>query len=363
MKFNNYVEAYLRNFKNAKEEWNYEDGCVLTGAIFLYKATNNQIYRDFLLKYVDSYIDEEGNIKGYIKDSYNIDDINTGKVLFFAYEQTKNEKYRKAIELLMNQLRNHPRTKSRNFWHKEIYPNQIWLDGLYMAQPFYMTYDTMFGNKENYSDIIEQFKNVRTYLYDDKKLLYYHAYDEAKIQPWADKETGHSPNFWLRAMGWYLMALIDTMEELAVEASAENVQLEVLFQEAIIGILKYQDTKSKLFFQVIDRPEVEGNYLETSGSAMVAYAILKACSMEVLQKEEYQKIGEDILFALIDSKLIEEDGMLMLKDICSVAGLGPGTARDGSVAYYLSEPVVCDDQKGTGAFMMAYARMLMLKQE
>lgn len=363
MKFERYISSYLTDYQNAKTDWNYEDGCVLMGTVLLYKVTNDEYYKNFIINYMKKFINEDGSINHYEKEHYNIDGINTGKILFFLYEETKEEKYRLAIEVLMNQLRSHPRTKSNNFWHKNIYPNQVWLDGLYMAQPFYMAYETKFNQKKNYNDIIDQYKNVRNYLFNEDKMLYYHGYDEARLQPWADKETGLSQNFWLRAMGWYLMALIDTMDEMSEEIFEQYKVLEQLFKEGVKGILLYQDKESKLFYQLIDKADIDENYLETSGSAMVAYAILKGCYLGVLQKDKYQEIGEEIVTSLIDNKLLEIDGTLKLTGICSVAGLGPGNTRDGSVEYYLSEPVVSEDQKGVGAFMMAYAQMLLLKND
>lgn len=370
-----YINKYITNYKKSYEldyksqftkkqtdEWNYEDGCVLIGAWQLYEVTNDEQYRNFILNYVKQAINEDGTIKGFKENEYNLDFISTGRILFFAYEQTKQEKYKKATEVLMSQLNNQPRTKSGNFWHKNIYPNQVWLDGLYMAQPFYMTYDTKFGGKKHYNDIINQFKNVRKFLYDDKKGLYYHAYDEAKVQIWADKETGLSPNFWLRSMGWYLMALIDTMDAMSEEVFDQYKLLEGLFKEAIRGILAYQDEETKLFYQVIDRGDIKENYIETSGSAMIAYAILKGCYMEALSREKYGVIGEQIFNALIKEKLKEVNGKVCLTDCCSVAGLGPKDERDGSIEYYLSEPIVCDEPKAVGVLMMAYAQMLKLQE-
>lgn len=355
-----FIKSYLDTYQNYKEYWNYEDGCVLIGCVKLYKATGDVYYKNFVLRYMEDFIAPDGSIKGFDKEKYNIDSINTGKVLYFAYEETKDEKYHNAIDLLMEQLKTHPRTKCGNFWHKKIYPNQIWLDGLYMAQPFYMAFETKFNQKENYSDIINQFENVRKYMYNKEKGLYYHAYDEAGIQCWADKVTGLSPNFWLRSMGWYLMALIDTLEEISIEIFEQYRTLERILKEAVKGILQYQDKESKLFYQVIDKSEIEGNYLETSGSVMIAYAIMKSCRKGVLLKEKYQATGEEIFLKLVEEKLVEVQGRLILNGICSVAGLGPKNERDGSIEYYLSEKVVCNDPKGVGAFMMAYAEWLML---
>ena len=363
-----YKESYVTNFNSSfthkqEDKWNYEDGCVLMGALQLYEATKEDHYKKFIINYLDNAIADDGIIKGYEESLYNIDSVAPGKVLFFAYEQTGHEKYRKAIEALMNQLRNHPRTQCGNFWHKNIYPNQIWLDGLYMAQPFYMSYETKFNNKENYKDIIDQFKNVRKYIYNETKGLYYHAYDEARVQMWADKETGLSPNFWIRSMGWYLMAIIDTIDQMSKEASEGYQYLVDLLNEAIEGILQYQDEKTKMFYQVIDRADVPNNYLETSGTSMVAYAVMKGARLGALETQKYGKIGKEIFESLIKEKLIEEDGALALTGICAVAGLGPKDTRDGSVEYYLSEPIVSNEQKAVGATMMAYAQFLMLKDE
>ena len=358
-----YIENFLSSYQHYQTYWNYEDGCVLMGCKQLYEATQDKVYLDFILQYLEQVIEPDGNINNYELGKYNIDSINSGKVLFTAYEITKEEKYKSAIEFIMNQLREHPRTESGNFYHKQIYPKQIWLDGVYMALPFYMEYETKYDGKEHYNDILNQVENVRKFLYDEEKTLYYHAYDEARVQLWADKVTGCSPNFWLRSMGWYLMALVDIMEAMSQEIYEQYRRYEELLKEAVTGILKYQDPDTKLFYQVIDRADVKENYTETSGSAMIAYAIIKGCRLHVLSAEKYAPIGEEVLQALIRHKLLITNQEAHLTDICQVAGLGPGEARDGSVEYYLSEPRVSDDSKGVGPFMMAYAQSLLFTQE
>lgn len=365
MNVKNYIDTYLSEFiKNRHKDfrWKYEDGCILSGCEQLYKVTGDSFYKHIIVTYMEDYIKNDGTILTYDKASYNIDNINPGKVLFFLYEETKQEKYRRAIENLMDQLREHPRTFCGNFWHKQIYPYQIWLDGLYMAQPFYLLYETTFNHNENISDIINQFQNVRTYLFDDEKQLYYHGYDEAKTQKWADKVTGKSPNFWVRAEGWYVMALVDTIEILIRKGVMNSVNLEhnlaELLKEAIDGLLQYQDKQSKMFYQLIDRSDLEENYLETSGSAMIAYSILKGSNLKVLPKN-YREIGKEILDGIVKEKLIENKDGSKLTGICRVAGLGPGDARDGSVTYYFSEDIVADDLKGVGAFMMAYGQSIL----
>lgn len=358
-----FITEYLNNFTIKKIEWNYEDGCILMGCVHLYQVTKNRKYRDFVLTYLDHFISEDGEIKGYNLETYNIDSINTGKILFYAYDWTKEEKYKKGIEQLLKQLNTHPRTDTGSFWHKNIYPNQVWLDGLYMAQPFLMMGETRFGKNGYTTDIINQFQNVRNHMYNEEKKLYYHGYDESKTVFWADREKGTSPNFWLRSIGWYLMALIDVIEEIEKSKENEISILSGLFKEAVGGVLLYQDVESKLFYQIPDQPDIVGNYLETSGSSMVAYSIIKGVSLGILPNETYKKIGNDMIIAITNKMIIKEKNVLKLSGICSVAGLGPQSdkRRDGSVAYYLSEPIAMDDPKGVGAYMMAYANWLHMK--
>jgi unsaturated rhamnogalacturonyl hydrolase len=359
-KADKFIKEYFDRFASVKNnKWNYADGCALKGAMMMYEVTGEDYFKNLVIDYLKHYINEDGTINFYKQEDYNIDNISTGNVLFFAYNITGHNKYRKAIEILMEQLRNQPRTKTGNFWHKKIYPEQVWIDGLYMGQVFYINYETQYGGKEHYNDIVNQFKNVRKYIYNNEKGLYYHACDMAKQQPWADKETGLSPNFWLRAMGWYLMALIDTMAVMEQSVYEYYRDLGDLFKEALKGILKYQDKESGLFYQVIDKADVRGNYLETSGSAMIAYSMFKACRMKVILADKYEENAMKILNTLIDTRIEEVDGCLKLGGTCNVAGLSD--TRDGSVEYYLSEPIVYDDHKGVGPLIMAYAESLRIK--
>lgn len=362
-------KTYLKNYKGLEEylveingemvfEWNYEDGCLLLGAARMHRVLGDDYFKEYIVKFVSPYIDQQGNIKSYIKGEYNLDFINAGKLFYYLYDETGEDKYRLASETLMEQLRNQPRLKIGNFWHKLIYPFQVWLDGLYMAQPFYMEYENRFNGRRNYRDILAQFNTVREYLYDQKSGLYHHAYDEYKERKWADQETGLSPNFWLRSIGWYLMALIDTYELATEELYEYKARLGELLREALQGVLQYQDPASKLFYQLIALPEMAGNYLETSGSLMVSYAILKGCRLGALLSEKYLAAGMDIFEEITKQKLYEKDGMVHLRDTCAVAGLGPRHERDGSAAYYLSEPVVDDDPKGMGVFMMTYCEYI-----
>ncbi len=355
-----YIKEYLANYAPYKNYWNYEDGCVYKACADLYRATGDAAYRDFTLGHMAELVQPDGSIPSFDVSRYNIDSINCGKALYFALDETGDERYRKAIDFHMERLLSHPRCGCGNFWHKESYPYQVWLDGLYMAQPFYMEYEHRFGGKARLQDITAQFRNVRRYLFNAEKGLNYHAWDEKRVQPWCDRETGLSPNFWLRSTGWYLMALVDCIGLCSEELYEHYRALVDIFRESVRGVLRYQSPEDHLFCQVIDRGEVEGNYTETSGSAMIAYALLKGVRLGVLNPERYGPIGRQVMEALVAFKLKPNaEGKAELTDICKVAGLGPGEQRDGSVAYYLSEPRVSDDSKGVGPFMMAWAEYLL----
>lgn len=337
-------------------KWNYIDGCMIKAILEMYYNTNEKKYVNFADTFIDYYINDDGSIKGYSKADFNIDSINEGKVLFDLFELTKKEKYRKAIDVLYQQLQEHPRTKSNNFWHKLIYPNQIWLDGLYMAQPFYMEYETKYNGYKNYKDIYQQIMNVRKLMFNEEKKLYYHGYDESREMFWCNKETGLSKNFWVRSMGWYVMSLVDVLEKMDNQMFYEYRQIIDVLREAIDGLLQYQDN-SGMFYQVIDQKEKAGNYLETSGSAMIAYAILKSVRLEYLPNN-YRKYGVNCFNGIKDKYLNIENGTLSLGGICLVAGLGGKQMRDGSYDYYISEPVVLNDAKGVGPFLLAYTEMI-----
>lgn len=346
-----------------KPVWNYIDGCMMSSLIEMYKTTKNKKYIDFVIKFVDYYVFEDGTIRGYDPLKYSTDDVCESRILFDLYDLTKNEKYSKAIELTYSQVKTHPRTKEGNFWHKKIYPNQVWLDGLYMMQPFYTRYQTL-RNKKDYADIVHQFQNVRKIMFDEKAKLYYHGYDSTKTMFWANKETGLSQNFWLRSIGWFTVGLVDVLDYMDEQMYDEYHSIKALLKEAIDGILQYQDKESKMFWQVPNYPNREGNYLEISGSSMIAYAILKGVRLEALP-ERYLQIGEDIFHGICKKYLsVKADGDLNLGGICLVAGLGPenNLRRNGSYEYYISEPVVENDAKGVGPLIMAYTEMMKVEK-
>ena len=339
-----------------KPSWNYIDGCMITALLCASDITGETKYADFAENFIDYYVFDDGTIRGYSKEKYNLDDVNEGKVLFELYEKTGKEKYKKAIFLLESQLEEQPRTVTGNFWHKQIYPNQIWLDGLYMGQVFSTLFKKYFGNKD-YSDVVNQFKNVRKLMFDENKKLYYHGCDCSKTAFWADKETGCSKNFWLRAIGWFTISLIDNIDYIDDESA--KAELIRIFAEAIDGISQYADAETGMYYQVVDQGGREGNYLETSGSSMIAYAMMKGARLGVIDKK-YAEMGRKTFDGICKKYLsISENGDLNLGGICLVAGLGPedNKRRDGTFEYYISEPVVENDAKGVAPFVLCYTEV------
>jgi len=337
-------------------KWNYIDGCMIKAIIELYHITDLEKYLSFADEFIDFYVTDEGSIKTYSIDEYNIDQINEGKVLFDLYELTGKEKYRKAIDTLYMQIKTHPRTNEGNFWHKNIYPHQVWLDGLYMGQPFYMAYETKFNGFKKYKDIFTQFINVEKNMKDSETGLYYHAYDSSKTMFWCNPKTGLSQNFWGRALGWFLMALIDVIEIMDEQMFFEYKYLMDMFKDLVDALINVQ-SPSGMWYQVVDKPETEGNYLETSASAIMAYGILKGVRLDVLP-ERYKEYGLKAFDDICNRYLSEDNGRLSLGGICLVAGLGGPNKRDGSVSYYLSEPIVKDDAKGVAPFLMCFNEIM-----
>lgn len=345
-----------------KSGWDYIDGCMVMALLEIYDTSKDKKYLEFCDYYEDYRIHDDGSIDGYSKETYNIDEINGGKNLFTLYELTGKEKYRRALDTLYEQLKEQPRTKEGSFWHKKIYPNQIWLDGLYMGQPFYMEYEVKFNASRNIADIYTQFETVYNLMRDPVTGLYYHGYDSSRSAFWADKQTGLSRNFWLRSLGWYSMAMLDTLNKAGDRGSAQWNKLKSNFIELMEAMLRFQD-ESGMWYQVPNFPGRGENYLETSGSAIMAYSMLKGARTGILSDAKFLEAGRRAFEGICDRYLKTEGGTLSLGGICLVAGLGPEDKprRDGSFDYYMSEPVVQDDAKGVGPFILAYNEYKLLK--
>ncbi len=353
---NNFIElfpdtiAYKNELKSYK--WNYEQGLMYEAFYKMWKHTGDKKYFDYMKKNIDYYIESNGTIKTYKLSDFNIDNIAPGRTLLRLYSEVKSEKYKKAADTLREQLRLHPRTTEGGFWHKKIYPYQMWLDGLYMGEPFYAMYSQMFDESISFDDIADQFIFIRNHLRDDVSGLYYHGWDESKQQKWADPITGRSPNYWGRAVGWYMMALVDVLDFFPLEHPRHKELLEI-FVNLSKSLKKYQDPKSKLWFQVIDKGNLGGNYLEASGSLMFIYSFAKGANMKYLDHDYFDIAKESFRSVIKNLVTTDSQGLIYLNNICAGAGLGGTPYRDGNFAYYVNETKRANDFKGYGPFILA----------
>jgi unsaturated rhamnogalacturonyl hydrolase len=340
----------VQNGKPAK--WSYDQGVVMEGMEAAWNRSANPVYFNYIQKYIDFYVKDDGNILTYNEDDFNIDNIKNGRSLLLLYKVTGKLKYLKAAARLRDQLQHQPSTSDGGFWHKKIYPSQMWLDGIYMAEPFYAEYAALMHEDTSFNNIARQFILMEHHARDPKTGLLYHGWDESKQQRWANRQTGVSPSFWDRAMGWYAMALVDVLDYFPANHPERTTLLAILKRTAA-SIQKYQDASSGLWYQVMDKATEKGNYKEASGSCMFVYALAKAARKGYLQAS-YLAVAQKGYKGII-KEFIEKDaaGYTNLKGTVSVAGLGGDPYRDGSYAYYLSEKVVTNDAKGVGAFILA----------
>jgi unsaturated rhamnogalacturonyl hydrolase len=335
-----------------KTSWVYETAVFLKGLEQVWRQTGDEKYFAYIKKIVDSYVEPDGNVKTYDLKEYNIDHVNPGKLLLTLYSVTQDEKYKKAAFLNMKQLETHPRTKEGGFWHKKIYPWQMWLDGIYMGAPFYAEFEKMFNRPEGFDDVANQIIFVANHTRDPVTGLFYHGWDESKQQKWADPVTGCSPNFWGRAVGWYAMGIVDVLDFMPSD-HPQREKILAIFRGLAKAVQKYQDEKTGLWYQVLDQGQREGNFLEASASAMFVFALAKALRHDYIEKE-YLPVVKKGYQGIIEHLIKEnDDGSIDLTQICQVAGLGGNPYRDGSYEYYISTPVVSNDLKGVGAFIMA----------
>jgi len=336
--------------------WAYEEGVVWKGLENCWYNTGNARYFKYIQHYIDRLVDKDGNILTYKIDDYNLDNIVCGRLLLLLYKTTGQEKYYKAASLLRRQLQDQPRTKEGSFWHKKKYTNQVWLDGLYMAQPFYAEWAATFHEDSLFNDIARQFILIEQHARDIRSGLLYHGWDEARQEKWADKATGHSPHFWARAMGWYGMALVDVLDYFPANHPGRKPLLSIL-QRYAAAVQKVQDPSTGLWWDILDKPGATGNYPESSASCMFVYTLAKATRMGYLSPSYL--VGAKKGYAAILKKFITMDAgdIPSLQGTVSVSGLGGQPYRDGSYAYYTSEKVVANDPKGVGAFLLAAGEM------
>lgn len=344
-------------------KWSYDLGVILKGMEGMWYRTGDVRYYNYIQNQIDFFVQNDGSIRTYKPDEYNIDHINNGKSVLFLYRVTEKEKYWKAASLLREQLKTHPRTNEGGFWHKKVYPYQMWLDGLYMGQPFYAEYALLAHEDSVFNDVANQFVWMEKHARDPKTGLLYHAWDESKQQQWADKTTGLSPNFWARAMGWYATALVDALEYFP-DNHPRKPELVAILNRLVNAVEKQQDKTTGLWYDVMayDGPGKEKNYFEASASSQFVYAIAKGVRKGYVpaSKIVIAKKGYD---GLVKQFIKEENGQTNLHGTVKVSGLGGKPYRDGSFAYYMSEPVIVNDPKGVGAFLLAANEMDLLSTQ
>jgi unsaturated rhamnogalacturonyl hydrolase len=341
----------------SQTKWSYDMGVVLKGFEGVWMNSGDVYYFNAIQQKMDFFVQPDGSIKGYELEEYNIDHVNNGKLVLLLYRVTGKEKYKKAAEHLRSQLKTHPRTNEGGFWHKKIYTNQMWLDGLYMGAPFYAEYAMLFHEDSAFNDIANQFIWMELHARDTKTGLLYHAWDESKQQQWANKATGTSPLFWARAMGWYADALVDALDYFPAQ-HPKRKELMAILNRLVNAIEKQQDPATGLWYDIMNYsgPGKEKNYFEASASCQFVYAVAKGVRKGYLPAVKIG-IAKKGYTGIVNKFIKEENGQTNLHGTVKVSGLGGKPYRDGSFAYYMSEPVIVNDPKGMGAFLLASTEM------
>ena len=317
-------------------------------------------YVEFAKTAIGSFLSEDGQIQTYNRNEFQLDSLNPGKTALALWRLTHEARYRNAAFVLHFQLVSQPRTYDGGFWHKQRYTNQMWLDGLYMASPFYAECGQVFGEAGDFNEAVTQIRLINQHTYDANTGLNFHGWDAERIQTWANPDTGCSSNFWGRAEGWYAMALVDVLDFLPAHHPARP-QIIAILQKTARGIVRWQDAPTGLWWQVMDQGSRPGNYREATASAMFVYALAKGINHGYLSRDFLPAAEKG--YAGIIQNLIQPDGdnRWSLTQCCSVAGLGGspsnGKMRDGSFDYYIGEPVVANDLKGVGPFILAGIEM------
>ncbi|MFA6813373.1 MAG: glycoside hydrolase family 88 protein, partial [Bacteroidaceae bacterium] len=341
-------------------KWDYCHGLELQSMLDVYDRYGDQKIFNYVLAYADSIVHDDGSIETYKMSSYSLDHINSGKILFRIYEQTKKKKYKRAQDLLRSQLDKQPRNADGGFWHKKIYPHQMWLDGLYMGSPFYAEYSFRNNRPEDYADVVNQFLTVARHTYDPVTGLYCHACDVSHTQQWADPLTGQSKHCWGRALGWYSMAIVDALDFIPKHEVGRDSMILIMNQ--IASQVKRLQDKTGVWYQVLDRSGDKGNYLESSCSCMFVYSLFKAVRKGYIDAS-YLKVAvrgyKGILKQFIK---VDNQGLVSVTKVCAVAGLGGHPYRSGDYNYYIHEKIRDNDAKAVGPFIMASLEYERLKK-
>ena len=344
-------ESWQLDFQPALK-WDYCHGLELQAMLDVYDRYGDERIYNYALAYADTMIHDDGSIVKYKRSDFSLDRINAGKFIFRIYDQTKNEKYRKALDLMRSQLDDHPRNEDGGFWHKKIYPNQVWLDGIYMGAPFYAEYAYRNSRVNDYADVINQFLMAARHTYDPQTDLFKHACDVSRKERWSNPKTGQSLHSWGRAMGWYAMAFVDALDFIPKHEAKRDSMLMVFNQ--LCGMIKRtQEPKSGLWYQVLDKSGAPGNYLESSCSVMFVYALFKGVRMGYIDKSYLDVAIKGYSSILKEFIEVDKHGLVTITKACAVAGLGGKVYRSGDYDYYINEMIRPNDAKAVGPFIMA----------
>ncbi len=333
-------------------KWDYCHGLELQAMLDVYDRYGDRKFYDYALAYADTMVNADGTIKMYNRQEFSLDRVNSGKFLFRIYEQTKDEKYRKALDLLRSQFDEHPRNADGGFWHKKVYPNQVWLDGIYMGAPFYAEYVFRNNQVKFYSDVVNQFLMAARHTYDAANGLYRHACDVSKKERWADPVTGQSKHCWGRALGWYAMAFVDALDFIPKHEAGRDSML-VIFNNIATQLKCLQDARTGVWYQVLDKSGSKGNYLESSCSAMFVYALFKGVRKGYINPSYLEVAVKGYEGILKEFIRVDKDGLVNITQACAVAGLGGKNYRSGDYNYYISETIRENDAKAVGPFILA----------
>jgi len=345
-----YPQAWKMD-KVEKLKLDYKQSFALLSFEKLYTKTHKSIYENYIKGYTAIYVDPTGTLTHYELEDYNIDLLNPGKLFFELYTNTGDSRYLKAMQLLKQQIEGQPKTASGGFWHKKVYPDQMWLDGLYMASPFYTRYTVTYENGKGLEAIARQFELVAAHFFNSKTGLPYHAWDESGKIAWANPATGTSPTSWSRASGWYAMALVDVLDYFP-KAHPKHKELVGYLNQLAQAVSNYQNP-SGLWYQVTDARAREGNYEESSASAMFAYAFAKGVHKGYLS-QKYIKVAQKAFNGLIAKAVkIDPNGEVHLDQVSPGLGLGGSPYRDGSFKHYTEGKTLVDNSIGDGAFIEA----------
>ena len=354
-----YPESWQLDFQ-PKLKWDYCHGLELGAMMDVYDRYGDRKFFDYALAYADTMVNEGGSIKKDKLTDYSLDRVNSGKILFRIYEQTKDVKYKKALDLLRSQFDGQPRNADGGFWHKKIYPHQMWLDGLYMGVPFLAEYAYRNSRPELYQEVIKQIKLVAQHTYDPENGLYRHACDVSKTEKWADPRTGQSQHCWGRAMGWYAMAIVDALDFIPLHEEGRDSVLAILDNIAVQ--VKRLQSPEGVWYQVLDKSGELGNYLESSCSAMFIYTLFKAVRKGYLDESYLQVARKGYEGFLKEFVKVDGKGLVTVTKACAVAGLGGKNYRMGDYTYYINETIRDNDPKAVGPFILASLEWERLKK-